>query len=720
MKTTDSTERREKNGDESVHSVSNIVFRSTILGSVIQGAVALLIGLGMYTIALGNQYITLSYNLARSASVALTEYTDELQPIVETVVQRYHALPEEVREKTFTKEYRDNFLDIYADDDYYKVRQIMHRFLNNSDLFGVYIGYYDEKTKALVYIVDPDDNEDTTTFPGDWEPVKDNELSEFINWDYDSKTYSIDNTEKWGWICTSGYPIHNAHGKIIGFVLADVSLNELYSGIKSFVVQFSLAVLLIMVLQAVAVVYYFRWRIVNPINAIAGAASRYARDKREGNDVPDHFSHLNFKSGSELNHLCCVMSRMEKYISEYEKNLTDMTAEKERIETELSLATRIQADMLPSEYPAFPDRDDFDIYASMIPAKEVGGAFYDYFLLDSSHLVMMVADVSGKGVPAALFMMMSKLLLRNAAMEGMSPASALTEVNEIICRNNKEEMFVTVWLGILDLVTGVLTAANAGHEFPILRNSGGKYTAVKDKHDFVIGGMPGIKYRQYEIQLEPGSRIFLYTDGVAEATSTDFALFGIDEILEVLNADPDIAPKQVCEAVYAGVEKFVKGAPQFDDITMMSVHYIKRYELKEQDVSSRTINVRSTIDQIEPVTSMALDFLDAQECPKRIKHQICVVIDEVFSNIVNYAYGSGVGDVEVSIKASQNRSSIDLIFIDSGVKFNPLQSEDPDITAEAEERETGGLGIMMVKKLMDGVSYEYRDSKNILTLRKFL
>ena len=254
MKTTGSTERKEKNGEESVHSVSNIVFRSTILGSVIQGAVALLIGLGMYTIALGNQYITLSYNLARSASVALTEYTDELQPIVETVVQRYHALPEEVREKTFTKEYRDNFLDIYADDDYYKVRQIMHRFLNNSDLFGVYIGYYDEKTKALVYIVDPDDNEDTTTFPGDWEPVKDNELSEFINWDYDSKTYSIDNTEKWGWICTSGYPIHNAHGKIIGFVLADVSLNELYSGIKSFVVQFSLAVLLIMVLQAVAVV----------------------------------------------------------------------------------------------------------------------------------------------------------------------------------------------------------------------------------------------------------------------------------------------------------------------------------------------------------------------------------------------------------------------------------------------------------------------------------
>jgi sigma-B regulation protein RsbU (phosphoserine phosphatase) len=708
------------NGEKGGHSVSNIVFRSTVLGSIIQGLVALLIGLAMYTFALGNQYITLSYNLARSASVALTEYTDELQPLVEKVMQRYHALPEEERQKTFTKEYRDLYLDIYADDEYSKIRRLMHRFLNNSDLFGVYIGFYDEKTKSLVYIVDPDDNEETATYPGDWEPVKDNELSEFINWDYDSKTYSIDNTEKWGWICTSGYPIHNAHKEIIAFVLADVSLNDLYRGVKSFVVQFSLSVLLIIILQAAAMVYYFRKRIVNPINDIAEAASNYARDKQEGSDVADHFSHLDFKSVSEMNHLKNVMSKMEFYISEYEKHLTDMTAEKERIEAELSLATRIQSDMLPSDYPAFPDRDDFDIYAAMIPAKEVGGDFYDYFLLDNSHLVMMVADVSGKGVPAALFMMMSKLLLRNAAMEGMSPANALTEVNEIICRNNKEEMFVTVWLGILDLATGVLTAANAGHEFPILKNSQGKYAAIKDKHDFVIGGMPGIKYRQYEIKIDPGSRIFLYTDGVAEATSTDFALFGIDEILDVLNRDPDVAPKQVCDAVYAGVEKFVKGAPQFDDITMMSIHYIKRYEVKESDMPQRSITVKSTLDQLEPVTAMATEFLDMYDCPKRIKPQICVVIDEIFSNISSYAYEQEPGDVEVQIVMNNAQRSVDLTFIDSGVEFNPLRVEEPDVSLAAEDRETGGLGILMVKKLMDGVFYEYKDNKNILKIRKFL
>ncbi|MBQ8708434.1 MAG: SpoIIE family protein phosphatase [Succinivibrionaceae bacterium] len=716
----DNSEESSEKPSKSVPTVSKVVLRSTAVGSVILAVVALLVGLAMYAIALTNQYITLSYNLARTASLALSKQVDELEVITNSVMERYHSLSAEDREKTFTEDYRRNYLDIFAGDSYQDIRELMNQFLNDSDLFGVYIGVYDARTKALVYIIDPDENLATGTYPGDWEPVEDHELDEFLNWNMDTKTYSIANTEKWGWICTSGYPIRNANGDIVAFVLTDVSLHELVTGIKSFIIQFTLAMLAVIALLAVMSVYHLRKKVVLPINAIADAATTYANDKKNGNEVGNHFENLNIKSVFELKKLGELMAKMEDYISLHEKNIQEMTAKNQRIETELSLATRIQSDMLPSEYPAFPDRDDFDIYARMVPAKEVGGDFYDYFLLDNSHLVMMIADVSGKGVPAALFMMMAKLLLRNAAMEGMSPSAALTEVNEAICRNNREEMFVTVWLGILDLSTGVLTAANAGHEFPILCRSNGNYEAVKDKHDFVIGGMPGIKYRQYELHLEPGCRLFLYTDGVAEATSSSLNLFGLDEIVDTLNQRTDLAPKDICDAVYDGVIEFVQGAPQFDDITMMSIHYKKRYELKESDMPLRRMTVKSTIDQLEPVTGMVLDFLNEQDCPKREKHQICVVIDEIFSNIVNYSYVPEVGDVDIEIKVEQNPTAVSVRFSDGGKKFNPLEVSDPDVSLSAEERDVGGLGIMMVKKLMDGVSYEYKEQKNVLSIKKFL
>ena len=203
--------------------------------------------------------------------------------------------------------------------------------------------------------------------------------------------------------------------------------------------------------------------------------------------------------------------------------MTRVTAEKERIGTELALATRIQADMLPNIFPAFPDRTDFDIYATMDPAKEVGGDFYDFFLIDDDHLCMVMADVSGKGVPAALFMMASKIILRNNAMMGKSPAKILGPTNAI-CSNNQEEMFVTVWLGILEISTGKLTAANAGHEYPVMKRPDGRFELLKDKHGFVVGGMEGVKYKDYELQLEPGAKLFLYTDGVPEATDAQRAV----------------------------------------------------------------------------------------------------------------------------------------------------------------------------------------------------
>ena len=251
----------------------------------------------------------------------------------------------------------------------------------------------------------------------------------------------------------------------------------------------------------------------------------------------------------------------------------ELALEKERVSTELSLATRIQSSFLPKIFPPFPDRHEFDLYASMTPAREVGGDLYDFFLIDDDHLCLVIGDVSGKGVPASLFMMLSSALIHHVAMHELSPAKILTEVNAEICNRNPEEMFVTVWLGVLEISTGVLTAASAGHEYPTLRMPGGDFELIKDKHGFVVGGMPGIRYREYTLNLEPGSRLFVYTDGVPEATDASQQMYGTDRMIQALNTAKDKDPGSILSAVKDSVSSFVGSAEQFDDLTMLCLEY---------------------------------------------------------------------------------------------------------------------------------------------------
>ena len=253
-----------------------------------------------------------------------------------------------------------------------------------------------------------------------------------------------------------------------------------------------------------------------------------------------------------------------------EKQAADASA-RQRIETELNVATQIQADMLPCMFPAFPERTEFDVYAGMTPAKEVGGDFYDFFLVDQDHLALVIADVSGKGVPAALFMVIAKTLLKNAAQTGLSPREVLEKVNDQLCENNQTEMFVTVWLGIYEISTGRLIAANAGHEYPAIRRKGENFALLRDRHGFVLAGMEGSRYQEYELTLEPGDTLFVYTDGVAEATDRANVLYGTDRMLEALNSCPDGTPRELLQVVKESVDRFVGEMPQFDDITMLSL-----------------------------------------------------------------------------------------------------------------------------------------------------
>ncbi len=245
--------------------------------------------------------------------------------------------------------------------------------------------------------------------------------------------------------------------------------------------------------------------------------------------------------------------------------------QKERIGAELHVATQIQASMLPCIFPAFPQYEEFDIYASMNPAREVGGDFYDFFLVDQDHLALVIADVSGKGVPAALFMMITKTLLKNAAQSGFSPGEAMESLNNQLLENNEAEMFVTVWLGIYEISTGKLTAANAGHEYPALKRAGGRFELYKDKHGFVMAGMEDVVYREYTLKLHAGDMLFVYTDGVAEATDKNDELYGTERMVAALNRTPDADARALCEAVREDINRFVGDAEQFDDITMLAL-----------------------------------------------------------------------------------------------------------------------------------------------------
>lgn len=260
-------------------------------------------------------------------------------------------------------------------------------------------------------------------------------------------------------------------------------------------------------------------------------------------------------------------------VGHYERTVRERQAlalEQERIGAELELANRIQASALPKE---LPERKEFGVYASMNPAKMVGGDFYDFFMIDEGHLGLVIADVSGKGVPAALFMMVSSALIRQTTAGHYSPGRILQSVNHQICARNPEEMFVTVWLGILDISAGKLTAANAGHEYPMVKKAGESFEMLRDRHGLVVGAMDGVRYRDYEIQLEPGAKLFVYTDGVSEAVNKDLEQFGTERILESLRSCEEGAPREILEAVNQSVKEFVGDAPQFDDLTMMCVEY---------------------------------------------------------------------------------------------------------------------------------------------------
>lgn len=369
---------------------------------------------------------------------------------------------------------------------------------------------------------------------------------------------------------TAMVPIKDSDGRTRAILCVQRQMDAITTRRSQYVQDIIISLLIISGLIVLLQSRYLKSIILNPLTKISAEASRFASD---GKMLTAKALKEDIARNDEIGTLAESIDRMEKSIVDYVKKLTTATAEKERISTELNLATRIQSDMLPNIFPCFPDRKEFDIYASMDPAKEVGGDFYDFFFVDDDHLCLVVADVSGKGIPAALFMMASKITIANNAMMGKSPAQILMDSNKSIYNSNREEMFVTVWIGILEVSTGRLVASNAGHEYPVIKGPNGKFELYKDKHGMVVGGIDSAKYTDYEITLKPGSKLFLYSDGVPEATNANGAFFGCDRMINALNSEPDADPQHILINVRKAVDAFEKGADQFDDITMMCVEY---------------------------------------------------------------------------------------------------------------------------------------------------
>ena len=386
------------------------------------------------------------------------------------------------------------------------------------------------------------------------------------------------NDDKYGYIASAYSPVFNSSGEPVAVVGVDVYMPDLQANMREFLVVVIAAIFLV-VLAAILMCFFFvKRKIVNPINKIRDA-SKSMVENLENEDSID----VSVKTGNEIEELFESFKEMYGDVKDYIKKLEGVTAEKERIGAELDVAKHIQASMLPCIFPAFPERKEIDIYATMEPAKEVGGDFYDFFMVDDTHLAIVMADVSGKGVPAALFMVIGKTLIKDHTTPGRDLGKVFTEVNQLLCESNSEELFITAFEGVLDLVTGEFVYVNAGHEMPFICKAGGDFEPYKIRAAFVLAGMEGMKYRAGSMLLEPGDKIFQYTDGVTEATNINNELYGMERLGAILNKVKNVTPHEILPAIKKDIDEFVGEADQFDDITMLCLEYKEKMKPSEED-----------------------------------------------------------------------------------------------------------------------------------------
>ena len=443
-----------------------------------------------------------------------------------------------------------------------------------------------------LYVIMPKEDAVYYIFDADEEAYKENLIFDQISYD-DPATPDRDvllngeelwpmetDSDSFGHYYTVWSPVADSTGKVIAYMGADIEMSEMTNTIKLIRQLFVIMTLVATVFVAIVAVLIISHIIVKPITLLSNAANELtglmesSQEKEKFADSNNEiFSKLKIKNKDEIGGLHKSLITMEEASHNYYSQMMAATAEKERIGTELDLAKNIQTGMLPAIFPRFANQVEYDLYATMRTAKEVGGDFYDFFYIDDDHLALVIADVSGKGVPGALFMMISKIIIKNRAQAGGTPAKILEDVNNQLCDNNPNQMFVTVWLGILDIKTGEVKAANGGHECPYIAGPDGKYEIFDDPHGLVLGALEDYVYEDYEFTIPKGGYLFAFTDGVPEAQDKDSELFGATRTEEVLNSDAADTPEHTVNEMLNAIDTFVGEADQFDDITMFCLHF---------------------------------------------------------------------------------------------------------------------------------------------------
>ncbi len=696
---------------------------AVLFSALMLAGTAAVISYRVYSASIYNHFESMTMNLAKTTAVTLD--TERVKALRDAVLEIYRDVCEESGGTPDFEHFSDADWEAYYGrydtvlemSEYQDTLDVLHKIREANQVSSIYIGYMDSETLYGIYLADGSTGEDAC-LSGTCDPFEESNAARMKQREYDFPAY-VTNYPDYGWLCSAGAGICDSNGEYVATALVDISMDEVMQNRQDFLRNLCLVLAGITVVLLAALIYLMSKIIIAPIKSLAWAAASFVSDKgKHGEEnVQSAISKLKIHTGDEIEFLCASIKQMEQEINDYIENLTVITAEKERMGAELNVATEIQASMLPCIFPAFPEREEFDIYASMNPAKEVGGDFYDFFLIDKDHLALVMADVSGKGVPAALFMVIAKTLLKNSALNGSSPKEILEKVNNQLCENNEAEMFVTVWIGILTISSGNMICANAGHEYPAIRRAGGAYELFRDKHGFVLAGMEGARYREYEMKFCPGDALFVYTDGVAEATNKNDELFGTERMLAALNKGKEKGCETLLETVQDEIDRFVGDAPQFDDITMLSFLY---HGCKKNEPAAEEKIVAAKTESLDEVLEFVQSRLKEKNCPKKAQTQIAIAVEEIFVNIANYAYGEEEGPATIQIAFEGEPLHAVIRFMDEGTPYNPLEKKDPDTSLSAEEREIGGLGIFMVKKSMDTMEYAYQDGKNILTIQKVI
>jgi sigma-B regulation protein RsbU (phosphoserine phosphatase) len=422
------------------------------------------------------------------------------------------------------------------------------------------------------------------------------------------------------------------------------------------------------------------------------------------------------KSKDELGQLARAFNKMTSDLKKsIEENVHDR-AEKERIAAELGIAANIQTSMLPNVFPPFPDRKEFDLFALMNPAREVGGDFYDFYLLDRDNLAVVIADVSGKGIPAALFMVITKTLIKNCSF-CRTPKSVFESINNRLYNTNDEGIFVTGIVGFYNIPTGKFVFVNAGHNPPVVKKRGKNYEFIKTEPCIILGFIQNAQYREEEIYLESGDTLYLYTDGVTEAMNSENEMFGEQRLLSVLNRNINSSPQELLDAVKQDVNNYIGDAEQTDDITMLALKVldVSKKPKETKEASIKQLQVEANTENLVNVLGFINADLEKLNYPIDLRNHINIAVEEIFINIANYAYEAAGGSVDITISTDEKTI---IRFEDTGKHYNPLDQADPDLKKDPADRNIGGLGIYMVKKIMDKVEYFRTEGKNILVITK--